>query len=133
MFSRSGMSSMNLERIALARSGYERFRRKARSTFGKLSGTYNPPSGARPSRRISLKRRAGELPRVETYCIRKRTLKKFFEPDSRDAPHDGGKLLDLGDRAIDVLLEREVREQDDVDTALALFRLLLHHGVDRDP
>src|SRR6185436_17575128 len=59
---------MNRDRISNASSGYDSFLSASIFSCGISSGTYRPPSDARPSSRISVKRRAVALPRVETYC-----------------------------------------------------------------
>src|SRR5260221_12163203 len=65
---RSGTSSMKRDRISNASSGYDSFLSASIFNCGISSGTYRPPSAARPSSRISVKRRVVALPRVETYC-----------------------------------------------------------------
>jgi hypothetical protein len=53
-------------------------------------------------------------------------------PDAHDLAAHGRQRLDLGDGVVDVLLDRAVREQDDVGLVLAFRRLLLDHRVDAD-
>ena len=57
---------------------------------------------------------------------------EFFQPDAHDLAVDGRQRLDLRDRVDHALLDRAVREQDDVGLLLAFGGLLLDHRVDRD-
>src|SRR5512135_768005 len=59
-------------------------------------------------------------------------LQQLFAADPGHLADHGLQLLDALERGGDVLLERAMREQHDVDQPLALAGLLLHHGVDRD-
>src|SRR6185503_14622438 len=116
------------------------------SSFGRVirghcSGTMSPPSGARPSRRMSVKLRDAACPRVLTYFMtlqnRGQTTiskgrnsllsryekcglspvfsKQLFQPDAHHGRGDGGKRLDARDRGVDALLAHDVGEDHDVD------------------
>src|SRR5450631_4939471 len=98
-------------------------------TRGHCSGTMSPPSGARPSRRMSVKDCDAEWPRVLTYFM---TSKQLLEPYADDRRGNRRQPLDAPDRRVDVLLDGEVREDHDVDLVLALARFLLEDGIDRD-
>src|SRR3984893_1998889 len=57
---------------------------------------------------------------------------ELFHADAHTLAVDGWQRFDLGDRVDDLALDRLVRQQDDIGAVLALGRLLLDHGVDRD-
>src|SRR5450631_2417110 len=122
---------------------------------GHCSGTMSPPSGARPSSKMSVNDCEAECPRVLTYfmtsfprrresspiaralCLDSRlrgndTSKQPLDPYAHDGRRKGRKRLDAPDRGVDVPLDRAVREDHDVDLVLALARLLLEDRVDRD-
>ena len=105
----------------------ELVRREAADT---RCGSASPPSGARPSSRIAENGCGASLPRAARADVAHHAER--FEPDAHDLAAHRRQRLDLGDRVDDALLDRHVREQDDVGLVLALGRLLLDHRVDRD-
>src|SRR6185437_4924698 len=133
---------------------------KKRSTSkvsrGHCSGTMSPPSGARPSSRMSVNPCEAAWPRVLTYFIAgKRGRIPFFagrrsalplekwdlapfssqqllEPDAHHLRRNRRQRLDPAHRLVHAPLGRHVGEDHDVHLVLALRRLLLEDRVDRD-
>src|SRR5712691_6807451 len=105
-------------------------------SLGNSCGRNKPPSGARPSSRMSVNGRGFAPPRVLTLSMgfsrapESRSL-QLFQPDPRHPARHHRKLLDLSDRGVDALLARLVGEHDDIDLLFALRWLALHHRVDR--
>ena len=131
---RGGMSSMKRDRIANARSRIAAAA-AARPARRRRSADSAPAPRAR---RRAPGLRAGSRengcgcvgPRAAGADVAHQL--QLFEPDAHDLAADRRQRLDLRDRGVDVLLDRAVREQDDVGLVLALRRLLLDHRVDRD-
>src|SRR5260221_7554539 len=102
---------------------------------GHCSGTMSPPSGARPSSRMSAKDCDAAWPRVLTYFTgggnppHTRSSQQFFQPYANHRCRNGRERLDAPDRGAHVLLERAVGEEDHVDLVLALARFLLEDRV----
>src|SRR4051794_31099268 len=98
---------------------------------------YSPPSGARPSSRISEKPRRAASPRVLTYFIGTAPPSaQLFLADADDRREHGRQRLHLLDRGGHPAFDRVVREDDDVGARGRGARLMgtgpLQQRVDRD-
>src|SRR3954467_6130862 len=104
---------------------------------GQSSGTMRPPSGASPSRRMSVKVWEAAWPRVETYFTNRWgqtpfSSQELLQPDAYHRRGNRGERLHPPNGGVDVPLRDHVREDHHVDLVLALARLLLEDGVDGD-
>src|SRR5216117_810914 len=96
------MSSMKSDSTSNARSGYDSWRHAASvpaPTRGYSTGRYSPPSGARPSSRISQKLRSVLSPRVLMYFTAEPSIELFFA-DANDRRKHRRQRLHLRDRLV---------------------------------